>query len=213
MNNDVFLSILAMDSYNRGYGAGVSFGENSDAAGTQLGIATIQSHSSNDLTSPEVASGFYALSYSWNGQTVISYRGTDSYKIFSGASDLWNGWTVGAGFSESPQATLAMDFYQSVTFHSVFDHGSTPLLTGHSLGGGLAGFIGALSTGKSYGFDHMPFGVAAYDAVISEALRRAEASVSFTLTDILASLVLGTAGPLGNAYTTFVNKLELRELR
>jgi len=35
INDDVFRAILAMDSYNRGYNAGINFGPASDANGTQ----------------------------------------------------------------------------------------------------------------------------------------------------------------------------------
>lgn len=41
MNRDLFLAILAMDSYNRGYGQGLKFFGNSDAQGTMLGKATV----------------------------------------------------------------------------------------------------------------------------------------------------------------------------
>ena len=41
MNRDLFLAILSMDSYNRGYGVSVNFGPNSDALGTSIGNATV----------------------------------------------------------------------------------------------------------------------------------------------------------------------------
>jgi hypothetical protein len=91
MNTDVFLSILAMDSYNRGYNPGVL--GLSDANGTQLGTATIQSHSSDEPTSIEFEAGFYALAYNWNGQTVISFRGTDPSTAQQAIADLANGWS------------------------------------------------------------------------------------------------------------------------
>jgi hypothetical protein len=79
MNRDVFLSILALDSYNRGYGAnlvipGVSAG---------LGLATVLRQSNIFENSAEVAAGFYAIAYDVSnvsgflpGDRVMSYRGT-----------------------------------------------------------------------------------------------------------------------------------------
>jgi hypothetical protein len=79
MNRDVFLSLLALDSYNRGYGEGVfteprGGGAVQNEAGRTIGNATII-----DVPLPEgsLAAGFYAIAYEWNGETVISYRGTN----------------------------------------------------------------------------------------------------------------------------------------
>jgi hypothetical protein len=49
MNEDLFLAILAMDSYNRGYGAGVK-GLEVNANITKLGRATIVSESTLRLS-------------------------------------------------------------------------------------------------------------------------------------------------------------------
>ena len=46
------------------------------------------------------------------------------------------------------------------------------MLTGHSLGGGLAGFIGSLTGAPSVGFDHMPFGLVTYIGAAAEAKAR-----------------------------------------
>ncbi len=73
MNSDVFRAILAMDSYNRGYGAGV----NLQVGATQIGNATIYTFPET-TTANWQAAGFYASAYSWNGTDVISYRGTNA---------------------------------------------------------------------------------------------------------------------------------------
>ena len=116
---ELFMSILSMDSYNRGYNAGfIGLGESG-----QIGDATIvtrvDSGISNDQYLEWQSAGFYAVAYDWNGETVISYRGTDNYNILSWddetGSDLWNGYLVGAGGTFTSQAHLATEFYQAVT--------------------------------------------------------------------------------------------------
>ncbi len=77
MSPELFMSILSMDSYNRGYDAGIS--GLSESGG--LGNATITTTLSDVLETFEAdaqAAGFYAIAYQWNGETVISYRGTDN---------------------------------------------------------------------------------------------------------------------------------------
>lgn len=78
MNSDLFLAILSMDSYNRGYGSGVS-GLNETG---RLGNATLKAATTEQKSGWESA-GFYALSYTIDdasvsglaaGTTVISYR-------------------------------------------------------------------------------------------------------------------------------------------
>jgi hypothetical protein len=81
MNRAVFLSILAMDSYNRGYAQGVnglrSPGPNGDASGDiRIGNAKLV-RDADDVTGIARSASFYAVTYAWNGETVISYQGTD----------------------------------------------------------------------------------------------------------------------------------------
>jgi hypothetical protein len=155
ISKDLFLAILSMDAYNRGYGAGLT-NEDVGAQGGlgetgQLGNATLLTRASLGLDDQAYqnwqAAGFYALAYQWNGETVIAYRGTDNADwttLGDGASDLWQGWTVGLGFAPASQAGLAIDFYEAVTGRSVHDGAAAgTILTGHSLGGGLAGFVAA----------------------------------------------------------------------
>lgn len=84
MNNDVFLSILSMDSYNRGGGGGLNVQGG-------LGIAVL----AGDRTVP--ATGFFAQTYTWNGKTIISFRGTDFPNGMPALDDVFNGWVNGAG--------------------------------------------------------------------------------------------------------------------
>jgi hypothetical protein len=103
---DLFRAILSMDSYNRGYNAGVNL-----ALNTQIGTASISASSANQTAS------FFAQSYTWNGKTVISFRGTDqatpSWQNWT-LGDFGNGWFTGAGLPGEKQAKLAYEFYKSV---------------------------------------------------------------------------------------------------
>ena len=64
MNRDVFLSILAMDAYQRGYSSGIN-----GISGVKIGNATIK-HDTSELveggTRLDIPAGFYALSYTLN---------------------------------------------------------------------------------------------------------------------------------------------------
>jgi len=91
ISKDLFLSILAMDAYNRGYGAGIADGKGAkdgdgrDAdglgeAGSPIGGATVLDV---DIPTGSQAAGFYAVAYEVNGvegiadgTRVISFRGT-----------------------------------------------------------------------------------------------------------------------------------------
>lgn len=80
MSSDLFLSILAMDAYNRGYDAKID--GLSDEAGTKIGNASIKL---TELPAGSETASFYALAYKLDaavggipaGTTIISYRGTD----------------------------------------------------------------------------------------------------------------------------------------
>lgn len=79
MNREVFLSLLALDAYNRGYGQTLLLNEGDSFAGTnevdrRIGTVRI---SAQDITDEAQAAGLYAIAYDWNGETVISYRGTN----------------------------------------------------------------------------------------------------------------------------------------
>ncbi len=86
ITKDLFLSILAMDAYNRGYDEGI---ENLGGIGSRVGSATISTDSETlSLENDDFLSdGFYALTYTvdgsniegWTGETeVLSFRGTNS---------------------------------------------------------------------------------------------------------------------------------------
>lgn len=180
MSDNLMLAILAMDSYNRGPEQQLFI------SGTQLGNATLL-----DLppSAEAQSSGFYATAYTWtdengNPETVISYRGTNIGSAASFIADATNGFGVGAGFGHGPQAVAAIQFFQQVA--EAEDPSLAPggadagdwqsaniVLTGHSLGGGLAGFVGAIYDEQATLFDNMTFNTAAntafHDALTSNA--------------------------------------------
>jgi hypothetical protein len=86
ISNELMLAILAMDAYNRGYNAGIGPKDiGLGLAGSQIGNATVNVIEGGTVAE---AASFFAISYSYNGQTVISYRGTDTF-----LADPWNGIT------------------------------------------------------------------------------------------------------------------------
>ena len=157
ISKDLFLAILAMDSYNRGYDA--TKGMNlSDSPGTLIGTAAIKNIA---LPTGAQAVGFYAVAYQTDYGTVISYRGTDklaSLPWSDSGSDIANGWILGAGNYGATQAALATQFLASVT---ATPHKGDILLTGHSLGGGLAGFLSQVYGNEAMIFDPMSYQLAA----------------------------------------------------
>jgi hypothetical protein len=127
--DDLLLAILAMDSYNQGYDKGLGHGK------TRIGSAEFKFNSATAPNSEEVRSGFYAAAYQMGGRTVISYRGTDNLRLLDAASDIFNGWVIGAG-TQTGQSAMALEFYRYITGKSVFDGKiDSVTLTGHSLGG------------------------------------------------------------------------------
>ncbi|MAW89133.1 MAG: hypothetical protein CMJ42_21655 [Phyllobacteriaceae bacterium] len=101
ISKDLFLAILSMDAYNRGYGAGLSdgvnvvngvdidgFGEASDGTITIGNAKVIANLEDAEIVQEAQAAGFYAVAYEITdgsvdgldkGSVVISYRGTDAH--------------------------------------------------------------------------------------------------------------------------------------
>ncbi|MFA6605358.1 MAG: hypothetical protein WCS75_00005, partial [Sphingomonas sp.] len=156
---DLIYAIMAMDAYNRGYGAGIKgLGEIGS-----LGNWDILTTSTDEFGQRALNAGFYAVAYrnAVTGETIISYRGTDANivnPLGDEGSDILNGYGLAVGDINAPQAILAAQFYDSVVQAA---GGGTVTTTGHSLGGGLAGYVAAVAGGRSVLFDNMPFGIAA----------------------------------------------------
>jgi hypothetical protein len=142
---DLMYAILSMDSYNRGYNAGIS---NLGGEGALLGAIEVSKNAEQLLDAGAAQSaGFYAVAYQWNGETIISYRGTSAESVLEFLKDANSGWATCAGGYLNEQAKLAAEFYQAVTGTQTTDPGviseggnaSPVTLVGHSLGGGLPG--------------------------------------------------------------------------
>jgi hypothetical protein len=105
ISKELFLAVLAMDSYNRGYDAGITDEPKGDTNGLGEGGSSIGgANVLNTPLPPDSASiGFYAVAYDTPYGKVISYRGTD------GPNDIWNGWTFGAGARQRPLAPAPSD--------------------------------------------------------------------------------------------------------
>src|SRR5882724_5832012 len=155
---DLFLAILALDAYNRGYSPGMQLPSSS-----QIGDATIVADTNDDTSR---AASFYAVAYNWEGQTIISYRGTR----FPGGpdfGDVVNGWTLSAGYAAASQAQMALNFYNQVKAEV---GAQSIVLTGHSLGGGLAGFVADLTGASADIFNNIPFGTGVAVSTLSPSL-------------------------------------------
>jgi hypothetical protein len=120
ISKELFLAILSMDAYNRGYGAGIADGGKDDIdglgrIGSHIGSATVKND--NNSTAAQAA-GFYAVAYDDPTYgTIISYRGTDNPSIYasdvSGGADITLGWVAGAG-NPTDQTTMAINFFTAV---------------------------------------------------------------------------------------------------
>ena len=171
LSSDLFKAILSMDAYNRGYDASIAL------TGDSLGNAQIATMvndlgetvalDSSILDNSDQGIGFYALSYVYDGDIVIAYRGTDYPEDDTiPPKDIFHGWSLGAGNLESEQAQMAVEFYKAILTSDKSDLNIDPqtfnyALTGHSLGGGLAGYVSGLYGLDATVFDAMTFKLAA----------------------------------------------------
>lgn len=188
----LFLSILSMDVYNRTMNQGV-FADGDDTIGTQVGDATIIYVS--DMVDEQQHS-FHAIAYRLtDGRVVIDYRGTDNLNFSNPetikTNDIFNGWLIGGGVIANNQTSLAIKFYEDVLNHLAHDSSLTAeeratyagidafdqapsniVFTGHSLGGGLAGIVAAISHGNAIVTDNMPYQLAVAVTYIDEIVNR-----------------------------------------
>ena len=174
-NTALFLAILSMDAYYRNPNGTLNTSAFLGVSGLQsneLGTATLADQQSNGNTA------FFADAWIWNEQYIIAYRGTVSQQFFG---EAYNGFGLGAGSPNGGQAQEAIQFYQKVAKDNPdFDgnyQGANILLTGHSLGGGLAGFVGDIYGQQAAIFDNEP-----YEAAAQMAYSQATTLVTDSLT-------------------------------
>jgi len=102
----VMYAIFALDSYN-----------GSDLPQLKVALtdgrlgAAIELDSAEFLPVDSASVGFYASAYEWKDHYVASYRGTLT-QIF--ATEVINGYGVGAGLPAGPQAQRAIKFFQNL---------------------------------------------------------------------------------------------------
>lgn len=152
-------AVLSMDCYNRNY---VPSADN-PVEPLQIDASALLGKTVSIFDDFAVtAASFYACAYNVDGTIVIAFRGTDA------ALDQTTGWGVGTG-EVSEQAMLAAEFVRSV---QASNPGTEIILTGHSLGGALAGFCATVFGLEAYAFDPASFQDAAQrarnDAVFDE---------------------------------------------
>ena len=179
---ELFQALLALDAYNRSYNKG-HVDDNLDKNHNQLGRAYIVGR---DDAPTAQAAGFAAYRWDVSGEAafggtttqVIAFRGTDDDISKRELTDLFGGWSIGAGFSAGTQADLAAAFYMQAPGVTTLFGGapSNILVTGHSLGGGLAAYVSALSGVRGVGVDYMPGGLAAWLQFAAEYAKRVAAA-------------------------------------
>jgi hypothetical protein len=156
VKSDLYYALIALDAYNQGP---PKSNRKLEVFGDRLGFYNIErGETDSDF---QEGTGFFAQKYTYGGKTVIGYRGTDFDQTPDFLKDVLFGWSISTGnFSAFSQVPEAIAFYQSVTGKAGLYDGvaSDVVLTGHSLGGGLAAFVSAASGTKAYAFDHMPIG-------------------------------------------------------
>lgn len=194
---DYELAALALDSYQRGYFAGMADPNNTNDGlgsdpGTVVADGTVIATASILGDGLIVAADFYAVAYRIGDEIVISYRGSDHLNWPTGWNDVsiplfgadgHDVWQMLRG--EVPdQMELALEFYNRVKDISA---GLPITLTGHSLGGALAGAVGALKNADAVMFDNT-----AYEAMTANIIRMVT-SAAPDRDEALASLVFDDA--------------------
>ena len=111
---------------------------------------------------------FFAQAYTWNGKTVISYRGTDNIPV-----DAATGWITGGGAYRGPQAQMAADFYKAI-INSAKSVSPTSSSRGIRWAAASPAMMASLYGKQAVTFDNMPYQLAtlgAYQASVPDPWR------------------------------------------
>ncbi|MBB4287223.1 hypothetical protein [Roseospira goensis] len=114
MTDRLMHAVLALDAYNRGYDPGLRI---EPGATYDIGKMSITKESDTLAGSQGVNIGFYAAAYQGNGETIISFRGTDdidaddlldfAWQVLTSSRDARHGWPLALGSTNSQQAQMA----------------------------------------------------------------------------------------------------------
>ncbi len=97
--------------------------------------------------------------------------------------DILNGWSISLGFGQASQAKAALDFYTEVEAQLAGGVGGQDIiLTGHSLGGGLAAFVSALTGTPAEVFNNIPFGSGVVAQILSHDISQGMTLPQFVFT-------------------------------
>lgn len=130
------------------------------------------------------STGFAAYAfYNDSNDFVIAYRGSIPLsEIASDLSDFWNDWVKNDLWmyigGEGAQVNKAMEVYETVAK----ENGRNIIVTGHSLGGGLADIIAACYGCKGESFNSAPFLDVVYGYHSVEMAELFEGTDAFTFT-------------------------------
>lgn len=145
-------AILSMDSYNRSYNAGVEINAQYIGDVTYINDSVLLGDDAFGREDESIS--FYAAYYEWEDQKIISYRGTDDGNPLEGDPNY--GYALALGDYTVHQAEAAIDFYRLIVPQAdLLTENIT--LTGHSLGGGLAGFVAGMYHREALIFAQMPY--------------------------------------------------------
>lgn len=166
-SQDVLLALLALDSYSRGKNAQI-LEKTGQFLATTIGSAN-WNVVSDTLLPDSISTGFSASKYTlMDGTSVIAYRGTDFTSNIGVALDI-AAWfssfgVLGDSAGVKLQPYYAQQFYERVTGRLLFPDGggsgtpgSNVIITGHSLGGSLAGYVASLSHDQAVIFNEIPY--------------------------------------------------------
>lgn len=194
-NPQLLYAILSMDAYHQGAIGGLA--DLLREYPTQIDDTVRGRNDSNDET------GFSAQSYTRGSETIIVYRGTDdggtTLQYFGSSLDVANGYSIALGAASNPQTRAAVAFYRSFVGDQNLLDANNITLVGQSLGGGLAGYVGALYGQQYYVFDSEPYMSAvanAYDIALNGLLFRNENGPDTRIpNDELRDSIYGTGNP------------------